>query len=871
MRIDAIRLQNVRRFGTEGISLEGFEPGLNILSQPNEWGKSTVLEALRTAVLRKATGKPERDALLPVSSEDNPLIEVDLTLGDQSWRVRKVLAGAKAASKTEIVDQRTGASMALGSDAEKLLLDQIAAEEKKGRSLQQEGHAGLVWLRQGSVLQSSLSAEERSSLQTLLAGEVGEVTGDTETQRVLDAAAAELEKLETKAKGNPTGDLKAIIDQVTAQRQELADAQAKVAHTAALRQELASDQTRLQALDDPASRALQQQQLTEAKTKLDKAQNGAAALGHTAEAFKRIDGELGRLKADRESFEGKLNALKELDERGSKAAEKEVEHQEAEGRARVVVADKTELVEAARATLKERQAEAKLVRAKERWDRDRDRLSELREHLASAEAILREIEGCQADAEREPVNVDRIQKLERQRDQVEAALRAAAPDIEVVTGGDVAVDGAPLLPGERRPLAGEGLIKVGATELRIHTAGQAADRQKRADIQREIERFESETGFADYASALAAETARREAQRSQQERWERLKIHAPHGVDRLRTDIKSLAANEPVELSADLPEPEEAERLLAEAESADAEADAARRAAENDLRRLENQGRELRQEHESRARDRTRLLNEVGSLETHAAKLAEFDDQTTAKERELAALTLKQQEQEEQAQAAENLRREIEALEARAKGEEQNRQNLRINIARMETELRQLFAEDVERHAAALAEELDDAERELARLERRRAALRLLVESLRQEQLERRENFVRPLQAVLEPMLRHVFGESRIRFGSELTAEALERGGAPLALEKLSLGAQEQVAVLVRLALAQLLADRGEPVPLILDDALTYADDERLRRVFDLIRQTAERTQVIVLTCHDRMFAALGGNLLLPAPFEASR
>jgi uncharacterized protein YhaN len=77
---------------------------------------------------------------------------------------------------------------------------------------------------------------------------------------------------------------------------------------------------------------------------------------------------------------------------------------------------------------------------------------------------------------------------------------------------------------------------------------------------------------------------------------------------------------------------------------------------------------------------------------------------------------------------------------------------------------------------------------------------------------------------------------------------------------RLSDGTQEQLAVLVRLAFARLLAETGSPAPLILDDALVYADDHRIARVFEALRLAARTHQVLVLTCRERAFAGLGGH-----------
>ncbi len=70
----------------------------------------------------------------------------------------------------------------------------------------------------------------------------------------------------------------------------------------------------------------------------------------------------------------------------------------------------------------------------------------------------------------------------------------------------------------------------------------------------------------------------------------------------------------------------------------------------------------------------------------------------------------------------------------------------------------------------------------------------------------------------------------------------------------LSRGTQEQLAVLTRLAFADLLLDRKAPVSLILDDPLVYSDDARLEVMTDLLEEAGTRMQVILLTCRSKAF-----------------
>lgn len=69
--------------------------------------------------------------------------------------------------------------------------------------------------------------------------------------------------------------------------------------------------------------------------------------------------------------------------------------------------------------------------------------------------------------------------------------------------------------------------------------------------------------------------------------------------------------------------------------------------------------------------------------------------------------------------------------------------------------------------------------------------------------------------------------------------------------EYLSAGAVDQLYLAVRLAVCE-LALPGEACPLVLDDALVNFDDERMSRALELIRQLAEKRQVLLFSCHER-------------------
>ena len=105
--------------------------------------------------------------------------------------------------------------------------------------------------------------------------------------------------------------------------------------------------------------------------------------------------------------------------------------------------------------------------------------------------------------------------------------------------------------------------------------------------------------------------------------------------------------------------------------------------------------------------------------------------------------------------------------------------------------------------------------------------------------------------------------ETQLRLNEDnLEIVSLRRDGVDEPFGSLSIGAREQVAVLTRLALADLLREKGRPVALILDDPLVNSDDERFRRMELALRKAAASLQIVILTCHESRYESLGAKIV---------
>jgi DNA repair exonuclease SbcCD ATPase subunit len=96
----------------------------------------------------------------------------------------------------------------------------------------------------------------------------------------------------------------------------------------------------------------------------------------------------------------------------------------------------------------------------------------------------------------------------------------------------------------------------------------------------------------------------------------------------------------------------------------------------------------------------------------------------------------------------------------------------------------------------------------------------------------------------------------RVRFGEGFEIRVQEEAGAELEPQRLSQGAQDQLALAARLAVADMISD-NLPLPLILDDPFLNCDAERLARIEGALREVALSRQVILLS-HDSSFRSWG-------------
>ena len=191
---------------------------------------------------------------------------------------------------------------------------------------------------------------------------------------------------------------------------------------------------------------------------------------------------------------------------------------------------------------------------------------------------------------------------------------------------------------------------------------------------------------------------------------------------------------------------------------------------------------------------------------------------------------------------------------------DEGRQRLRLELRELDTSIGIQAGEAVDEELADIDVRLEAALTALAGLEFEVAVLKKLRTALEAARASARDRYVEPVMKELVPLLRLFWPEAELRFDPEaLLPTALVRAGTEEDFDILSGGTQEQIALLVRLAFARMLAKAGAPAPVILDDAIVYTDDDRIERMFDALTRQAHDLQIVVFSCRQKAFRDLGG------------
>lgn len=536
-------------------------------------------------------------------------------------------------------------------------------------------------------------------------------------------------------------------------------------------------------------------------------------------------------------------------------------------------------VEGAKTRLTDARTASKHAETLRDLTRAKRRLKTIDEQLERIGTVEQAYKELLSNAPERDVTDKHIRDLEQAENEVTLQRRlrdASSAKLEITAdNATITVD------GDDRPINGRETVAVfeGST-LQLGEFGvvfRAA--QGAADPQSAVEK--AERAFADALAATGCESVdeARAARDASQEYASELKVArqrlddtlAGASADELRAERTKMSA-QTEELAAAL-KGTTASDAVAEVDEADAEealreAQKALASAERDVDAAEAALKPYADKTAAHTLTvlETRLEAKTAEASAAAAELSRAEETTSAEDLDKTLQQAREDENESQ-QVVDALKAELaeadpEFAASLLEGATTRLSNLEKRKNDAQNRIRELtgyidMATGTAEQADHAAAELEIAQAALDRATRRAEAVKLLRETMHRHRDVARSRYAAPFNAAVRERARILFGPSvDFNYGDDLTITDRTIEGVTVPLDQLSGGTKEQLAILTRFAIADLVSGEGTgaPVPVVVDDALGATDPERLARMNSLFSQVGKHSQVLVLTCFPQRF-----------------
>lgn len=890
MKIRSLRLEHFRKF-TDSVALTGFTDGVNVLAESNEFGKSTLLAAIRGVLFERHVSRAANVTQMQHwSNKTSPVISLEFELPSGIYKIEKRFLHKEPYARLTM----PGGVMHHDEAAEEHL-QRVLNFTQAGKTGSKPDNVGMwaaLWVTQReSVDQPSLTDSARQTIHGCLDQEVGALTGGTRGKKLLAGVRAELAKIRDGNK-KPAGRHKgAVAEQVEAQK-SLAVLQTRQQRLVQDIAELQAVKRKLADANAGGEEARTSQLLDEAHQKRDGAQR--------FEDQERAALATRRLWADRvTSAEKEAEARVEHDKTLQGIADRIETHTATEAATKIalqkaeeVLSQQRELLQQATTAYDQAGNELRAARTVVDLAAMAATLQVFRDRLILADASQARVNTLIARLASlsitEPELVH-LRELEKQLRKTEAVLEAQATRLTLTllpaAVGLVQIDGSPI---STTPISliRDAIVRVeGVGEILIQPAIQNREilLNRQIDETRQLRDALQTLSCVNLERAEELYAARVHCENGLAHARQELIGHTPAdpahkmgpGVEALRNQVSVMENRLTAEMSAAglglLPDISVAQEAAREAEKNEREFFGKVALARSPLTALEA-------DHTGAVRLHTQADSQKSAaLEEQLRLIAERDLRLDQESAEALAERLRSSQEsllDQQAliQAMELSRpaETVATLDARIhrfgeaiKSYAAERQLMQQRLAVLKHQIEREEGVGIEEQVLAAQHAVDQIDREVARYQHETKVLELLLATLEEAEQAAKERYMAPVVKRVTPYLQMLFPGAAIHCDEQFQITGIIRELQQTeSFSGLSVGTQEQIAVLTRLAFADMLLERGQPATIILDDALAYSDQERMERMFDLLTEAAVRTQILILTCRGEIFTRLGGNRL---------
>lgn len=879
-----------------------FDPALTLIGGPNESGKSTLVEALYNALfMRSRKSGYELDKMKSRLGGD-PEVTVSFEQNSKTYTIKKIFRGTTGRSSLDSAD---GTVHLEGDEAEKKLFALLGIEEQENAHAlpQQWAH---LWVRQGesSTSPTATAAERQHQLFDLLqrgispAASLVQSAEDARLARQFDDLVNSLFNKNGSPKANTAISQASALHKESSGRQQEAMQKCKSLEEAAISLELAH------ADHKEAMRILAETkaELIEVEAKLQQ--------------VIQLRMQMTLRTANCNAQEVKLNSLL--------SADQEIRQKEQEMAAEIAAAapltqaltDATSAEQLARTGhLLHGRAHQGLAATRLAAENLRDLYSKSVVHLrledeivrhrtlvAEAMAIRNDISAKEqeiASFRKVSANdIAQLQKLETAVTRAKAAFDAIATRMEIVQSSHpIVIEGQELQIGESIIFSEGTEILIGrVATIRITPGGGTNLQDARVALSKAEDDFSDRLrslGVLGVAEARTAQERRSLFETEVQGLQNRLTgLGEPERTLTVKEGELTILESEfqqqylttpgfqrPDDLQVATQLLQASEEKYTSAKEDEVTSSAQLHVLAVDLEgtstkvtETNNAAQALQQRQTSLSARIAQRIQDNGDLGTRTVKLAELRQQVDGAKQELQATSSQlnilqpdllndRKERLQSASASESTRRESSfqtGAEARAKltnaGDTDPRQTLVVALAQESATLRRL--QEKQCHGDAI---------------------KLLSKLYAEEQDALNTRLTGPLENKVSAYLQCIFGPGSAAFipvkDRNLSQFLLSRDGVTFDFSMLSGGTKEQVAIAFRLAMAEVLAaNHGGSLPIILDDAFTNSDGDRIRKLRDMLyRATRNGLQVIVFSCNPGDYQGHGGKTVTLTPQLTSK
>ncbi|MBK9989825.1 MAG: AAA family ATPase [Verrucomicrobia bacterium] len=890
MILHSLELTHVGRF-RDTVRLGPLTPGLNVLSAPNEAGKSTALHAAARALFdRHSTRSEEIKALQPAGTALAPRVVVEFETHAGRFRLAKTFLQKP---ECHLHQQRTGVwELIAEADAADQRVQSLLQSSLPGRGATKSEHwgfLGFLWARQGEP--TTWPGLDDADVGQRIRARLARVELDPVIEQLRLRLATATEAIITATgQSRAGGPLREAED-------DLAAVEANLASLRQTRNEL-----------DEAFRRFQQSEAEVARLEKEHTERSASAatLREQSLAAERLRGELDARQQALATAQEKLTAVAADADALARLQRDQAETKISLAQARTSAQTAEQALLELRTRLDQAQSEQPrhetALQSLRSGHQRLQSLIKLRELSASAIALAKQLKKAEAtsaaiaalEAKKTqlptltPAKLKKLEELAESIHTLRTRLQALGLTVELTPDKKATVENHtdPASPSKIFPagktarmqspqaldlqLVGWGrvVIRSGSHDAQSVAADLA---QAEADLQETLQ----QTGVSTLEAAREAVTARKDIEAQLKTATAALEPHLGdhETLDDLRQAVATATRRAEALTASIVATDVEQARSLTDLEAAEAAqgesvtaAESALAAFNKQLTKLRTEERDASQtaqqaskqvsEHESRGRTLEAQIKSIsdrypdgidGTKTAAQVAFAQAEARVVATKADLPADFEKLPERNKRAAAS--LQQIVNDLQARRTDRDQAEATLEIlggqGLYSRETELEEKKAEAILRRDAARARGWSARVAHDLIEHRKQAATKAVLAPLEQR-------LTTAFAELTGDSVRQVFLDERL----QIAGIGRNREEA-YAFDQLSQGAKEQLLLCLRLAVAQELATE-EPQVLILDDVLVNTDPVRQDRILDVLGAQAARLQILILTCHPERYRGIG-------------